>query len=97
MSPSRGPAHATALGFLADTLFAQQKFAAAQTAYTSYLQERPDDVGAMTNLAVSLSALGRLDEAVSAFRRAVEMNPRDPQLRRNLDLALEEQAHAARP
>ena len=96
MSPSRGPAHATALGFLADTLFAQQKFAAAQAAYTSYLQERPDDVGAMTNLAVSLSALGRLDEAVSAFRRAVEMNPRDPQLRRNLDLALEEQAHAAR-
>ena len=66
------------------------------TAYAGYLQERPDDVGAMTNLAVSLSALGRLDQAVSAFRRAVEMNPRDPQLRRNLDLALEEQAHAAK-
>jgi Flp pilus assembly protein TadD len=96
MAPSRSPAHATALGFLADTLFEQQKFAAAQAAYVRYLQERSDDVGAVTNLAVSLSALGRLDEAVSAFRRAVEMNPRDPQLRRNLDIALEEQAHAAK-
>ena len=96
MSPASSPEHATALGFMADTLFEQQKFAAAQAAYARYLQERPDDVGAVTNLAVSLSALGRLDQAVSAFRRAVEMNPRDPQLRRNLDIALEEQAHAAK-
>jgi Flp pilus assembly protein TadD len=96
MSPARSPEHATALGFLADTLFEQQKFAAAQAAYARYLQERPDDVGAVTNLAVSLSALGKLDEAVSAFRRAVEMNSGDPQLRRNLDIALEEQAHAAK-
>jgi len=33
---------------------------------------------------------------VSAFRRAVEMNPRDPQLRRNLEIALEEQTRAAK-
>jgi len=96
MSPAASSEHTTALGFLADTLFEQQKFAAAQTAYARYLQERPDDVGAVTNQAVSLSALGKLGEAVSAFRRAVEMNPRDPQLRRNLDIALEEQAHAAK-
>jgi superkiller protein 3 len=96
MSPARSPEHVTAMGFLADTLFEQQKFAAAQAAYTGYLQERPDDVGAVTNLAVSLSALGRLDQAVSAFRRAVEMNPRDPQLRRNLEIALEEQTRAAK-
>jgi Flp pilus assembly protein TadD len=96
MAPARSLEHATALGFLADTLFEQQKFAPAQAAYARYLQERPEDVGAMTNLAVSLSALGRLDQAVSAFRQAVEMNPRDPQLRRNLDIALEDQAHAAK-
>jgi tetratricopeptide (TPR) repeat protein len=96
MAPSRGTAHSTAQGFLADTLFAQQKFAEAQAAYSAYLLERPDDVGAVTNLAVSLSALGKLDEAVTAFRRAVEMNPRDAQLRRNLAIALEDQAHAAR-
>ena len=71
------------------------RFAAAQAAYAGYVLERPNDVGAVTNLAVSLSALGKLDEAVSAFRRAVEMNPRDPQLRRNLDLALEERARTA--
>jgi hypothetical protein len=95
MAPARGAAHSTAQGFLADTLFAQQKFAESQAAYREYLLERPDDVGAVTNLAVSLSALGKLDEAVAAFRRAVEMNPRDAQLRRNLAIALEDQAHAA--
>jgi superkiller protein 3 len=84
------------MGFLADTLFAEQKFAEAQAAYVAYLGERPSDAGAMTNLAVSLSALGRLDEAVAAFRKAVEMNPRDAQARRNLAIALEDQAHAAK-
>jgi Flp pilus assembly protein TadD len=48
----------------------------------------------MTNLAVSLTALGHLDEAVSAFRRAVEMNPADALARRNLAMALEDQAQA---
>jgi tetratricopeptide (TPR) repeat protein len=96
MSPSRSPAHTTALGFLADTLFAEQKFAEARGAYVTYLGERPTDAGAMTNLAVSLSALGRFDEAVSAFRRAVEMNPADAQTRRNLAMALEEQGGAAK-
>jgi tetratricopeptide (TPR) repeat protein len=96
MAPSRGPAQTTAQGFLADTLFAEQKFAEARSAYVSYLGERPIDAGATTNLAVSLSALGRLDEAVSAFRRAVEMNPADAQARRNLAIALEEQAQAAK-
>jgi tetratricopeptide (TPR) repeat protein len=94
MAPSRSPEQTTALGFLADTLFAEQKFAEARSAYVTYLGERPTDAGAMTNLAVSLSALGRLDESVSAFRRAVEMNPGDALARRNLAMALEEQAQA---
>jgi Flp pilus assembly protein TadD len=96
MAPPRSETHAIALGFLADTLFAEQKFAEAREAYVAYLSERPTDAGAMTNLAVSLSALGRLDEAVSAFRRAVEMNPGDAQARRNLAMALEDQAEAAK-
>jgi tetratricopeptide (TPR) repeat protein len=96
MAPPRSAAHTTALGFLADTLFAEQKFAEARGAYVTYLGERPTDAGATTNLAVSLSALGRLDEAVSAFRRAVEMNPGDAQARRNLAIALEDQAQAAK-
>src|SRR5258707_1189222 len=41
MAPSRSPAHTTALGFLADTLFAEQKFAEARGAYVTYLGERP--------------------------------------------------------
>jgi tetratricopeptide (TPR) repeat protein len=92
MAPSRSPAHTTALGFMTDTLFAEQKFAEARGAYVTYHGERPADAGAMTNLAVSLSALGRFDEAVSAFRRVVEMNPGDAQARRILAIALEEQA-----
>jgi protein O-mannosyl-transferase len=94
MTGARDQAHATALGFLADTLFARENFAAARTAYESYLELRPDDAGAVTNLAVSLSALGKVDEAVSMFRRAVQMNPGDEQARRNLAIALEDQAHA---
>jgi tetratricopeptide (TPR) repeat protein len=96
MAPPRSEAHTTALGFLADTLFAEQKFAEARGAYVAYLGERPADAGAMTNLAVSLSALGRLDEAVAAFRRAADMNPGDAQARRNLAIALEDQAQAAK-
>ena len=92
MAPSRSPAHTTALGFMTDTLFAEQKFAEARGAYVTYHGERPADAGAMTNLAVSLSVLGRLDEAVSAFRRVVEINPGYAQARRILAIALEEQA-----
>ena len=95
MTASGDRAHTTALGFLADSLFADQDFTAARPAYESYLQARPDDAGAVTNLAVSLSALGQLDQAVSAFRRAVDLNPRDEQARRNLAIALQDQAHAA--
>jgi Flp pilus assembly protein TadD len=94
MTAPRDPVHTTALGFWADTLFAQEKFGAARTAYETYLESRPDDAGAVTNLAVSLSALGDVDGAVTMFRRAVEMNPRDPQARRNLDIALQDQARA---
>jgi len=72
----------------------KKNFAAARTAYESYLELRPDDAGAVTNLAVSLSVLGKVDEAVSMFRRAVQMNPGDEQARRNLAIALEDQAHA---
>jgi protein O-mannosyl-transferase len=96
MAPARSTAHTTALGFLADTLFAEQKFAEARGAYVTFLAERPTDTGAMTNLAVSLSALGQLDEAVAAFRRAVDMNPADARARRNLAIALEDQAQAAK-
>jgi protein O-mannosyl-transferase len=96
MTAARDSAHTTALGFLADTLFAREDFASAQPAYETYLQARPDDAGAVTNLAVSLSALGNVDDAVTMFRRAVAMNPRDEQARRNLQIALEDQARARR-
>ena len=94
MTPAGDRTHTTALGFLADTFFAREDFAAARMAYASYLEVRPDDAGAVTNLAVSLSALGKVDDAVSMFRRALELNPRDEQARRNLEIALQDQAHA---
>jgi Flp pilus assembly protein TadD len=91
MTGSHDAKHTTALGFVADSLFAQQKFDEARDAYVSYLATRPDDTGAMTNLGVSLSATGRADDAVRVFRRVVELMPNDPAARRNLAIALEDQ------
>ena len=39
------------------------------------------------NLGVSLVAIGRLDEAMPVFRRAVSLDPKNPNARRLLDMA----------
>jgi Flp pilus assembly protein TadD len=45
-------------------------------------------VHALTNFAVTRIAAGSIDEAVAAFRRAVEVDPRNPNSRRLLTMAL---------
>ena len=55
---------------MAGLLHGQQKFAEARDLYVPFVSVRPDDTGALTNLAVSLSALGNADDAV---KRAVEL------------------------
>jgi tetratricopeptide (TPR) repeat protein len=98
MTPTLDEAHTTAVGFLADALFGEQKFDDARSYYGAYLSARPNDGGAMTNLAISLSATGRNREAVAAFRRAADLNPTDVRPWRNLGRALSDQGdlHGAR-
>ena len=74
--------------FLADALFAQQQFEKAAAEYRTYLASRSDDARALTNLGISLIADGRLDEAIGLFRRAVASEPRKPDWRRILGMAL---------
>jgi tetratricopeptide (TPR) repeat protein len=77
-------------GRLADAAFAERQWAAASDQYEAYLASNSDDPGAVTNFAIALTALGRRDEALTAFRRAAKIAPRDVNARRNLARALAE-------
>jgi tetratricopeptide (TPR) repeat protein len=89
MMPTSDPARAPVIGGLADTLFQEQRFEEAASHYRAYLVARPTDGGAATNLGIALAAMGKDNEAIAAFRLAVQINPRDLAARRNLELALE--------
>jgi protein O-mannosyl-transferase len=77
-------------GRLGDAAFAERRWAAAREHYQAYLAASRDDVGAVTNLAIALTALGQREDALAAFRRATEIAPRDVNTRRNLARALAE-------
>jgi tetratricopeptide (TPR) repeat protein len=88
MTSSSDEAHVTAIGFLGDALFAQQKFADALPYYRTFVAARPRDSGAMTNYAITLAETGDASGAIAAFHRAVDINPADTTARRNLAKAL---------
>ena len=52
-------------------------FEEAASHFREYLEARPDDVSAMASLGIALVASGKTDEAISVFRRAVEVDPED--------------------
>jgi len=81
-------AHTMALGFMADTRLSQQRFDEAVVYYRAYLARALTDVGAATNLGIALAASGHAADARLAFQRAVEIDPRDANARRNLVKAL---------
>jgi protein O-mannosyl-transferase len=87
--------HTVALGFMADTQMAQERYDDAAATYREYLRRRLKDVGAATNLGVALEATGHPSDARLAFQRAVEIDPRDANARRNLAKALLNQNDAA--
>src|SRR5690606_34046852 len=39
------------------------------------LRERPDDLKVLQNLAIALSKIGRVEEAIRAYRKALEIDP----------------------
>ena len=84
MAPRQSEHWITATGFLADALFAEQRFADAARSYRDFVAARPRDVGAAINFGIALARLGRMNEAVDEFRRAVRLDPRNPTARNNL-------------
>jgi Flp pilus assembly protein TadD len=81
------PRYVEARGLLAQARLGQERWFDALREYREYLAARPDDVQGLMNLGVSLVAIGRLDEAMPVFRRAVSLDPKNPNARRLLDMA----------
>jgi tetratricopeptide (TPR) repeat protein len=88
---------------LADALLGQQTYGQAIAAYNEYLESRPTDADALSNLGIALVSSGRHDEAIQAFRRSAALAPNDGAVQRNLADALfdaekvdEAAVHAAR-
>ncbi len=62
-------------------------YAAAVDAYRAFLQLRPDEPGARSNLGASLVRLGKYDEAIEEYRKAEKLLPGEPRIGMNLALA----------
>jgi Tfp pilus assembly protein PilF len=72
---------------------------AAETGFQAVLKQEPNNVGALGNLGVVYSRMGRASDSVTVYRRALKVAPNDPLLNLNLALAyLKQDDHrAARP
>ena len=53
-------------------------FEGAVSGYRAYLKVRPDAVDARSNLGAALARLGRYEEAISEYRRALERDAQNP-------------------
>jgi tetratricopeptide (TPR) repeat protein len=81
---------------LAAVLFARQAFGDAVVHYQAYLSAHPDDIDAINHLGVALIGTGNLDEAIAAFRRALQIDPKNAAAERNLANALQDRAEQTR-
>ncbi len=62
-------------------------YAAAEAGFQQVLKASPKHIGAMGNLGVVYSRMGRFDRAVQVYRRALALSPSDKGLLLNLGLA----------
>lgn len=69
------PRDATALHQRANVLFALRRYDEAKNAYQQTLAISPDEGGAWNNLGVAFDQLGRSDDALDAFRHAIDCHP----------------------
>ena len=63
--------------FLSEALVLERQgdYDAALTSYRLALRDTPNDLRVLQNMAIAFSRIGRLDEAVRAYRRALEIDP----------------------
>ncbi|HUI53858.1 MAG TPA: tetratricopeptide repeat protein [Bryobacteraceae bacterium] len=61
-------------------------YAAAETGFQEILRQSPNHINALRNLGVVYSRTGRLDQAVSVYLHALEVDPRDRTVLLNLGL-----------
>ena len=57
------------------TLERQGDYAAALTSYQLALRDQPNDHRVLQNMAIAYSKIGRLEEAVQCYRRALDIQP----------------------
>ncbi|MDQ7798965.1 MAG: tetratricopeptide repeat protein [Candidatus Edwardsbacteria bacterium] len=65
-------------------LFHRRELAAAEAEFHRALDIRPDFAEAYNNLGLTLSDLGKKEEAVEAFKRAIDLSPEAPEAYNNL-------------
>jgi tetratricopeptide (TPR) repeat protein len=73
-----------AVGLLADCQLAAGEFDGAIANLQIYLARRPGDVAAAVNYGIALASSGRPREAMAAFQRARDIDPRDPRPHKNI-------------
>jgi Flp pilus assembly protein TadD len=87
----------SALRTEAEALYGVGKFAEAEAIYRELLKASPEDVMLLTNHGVVLYRLGRNDAAITAFRRALAINPGAKEAAESLAVALGKAAPAPPP
>jgi len=87
------PSLASALTLLGDLLFDKRDMAGALECFERLARQRPDDGRLWNNLALAQLALGRLDDAEAAARRARTLDPGSAVAWLNLGRALAARGH----
>jgi tetratricopeptide (TPR) repeat protein len=66
------------LDYLKEALHLERQgdYDAALTSYRLALRDKPDDPKVLENMAIAYSRLGRMDEAIRSYQRALELEPR---------------------
>jgi Flp pilus assembly protein TadD len=80
----------------AATALSRGDLSSAEQGFRSVLKSQPNNIGALGNLGVIYSRMGRTRDAIDVYRRALKLAPADPGLLLNLGLAhMKEENHAA--